>query len=222
MLRTSDDWINQYQKKGALWLHDGNSKRPHALLTSGNHSSGFFNSELVMEDSLILDDACSDLVELLRQHGLILNDVDRVVGPAMGAITLAHDISRHIGRDRGRFCLRAYTEKETDGDSKLMVFRKTMIRPGERVLPAEDVLTTGGSVDLTATAVTNVGGIVLSFVAVLVNRSGLTEVKGKKIVALIDRPMPMWTPDQCPLCQEGSEAIRPKGVENWNRLNAAY
>ena len=60
------------------------------------------------------------------------------------------------------------------------------------------------------------------FVAVLVNRSGLTEVGGKKIVALIDRPMPMWTPDECPLCKAGSEAIRAKGSENWARLKATY
>ena len=86
----------------------------------------------------------------------------------------------------------------------------------------EDVLTTGGSVDLTAEAVTNAGGVVLPFVIILVNRSGLTEVNGKKIVALIDRPMPMWTPDECPLCKQGSEALRPKGTENWDRLNAEY
>ena len=92
--------------------------------------------------------------------------------------------------------------------------------PNQSILLCEDVLTTGGSVDLAATAVTNAGGIVLPFILVLVNRSGLTEANGKKIVALIDRPMPMWTPEECPLCKQGSEAIRPK--DNWMRLNAAY
>lgn len=144
MLRSADGWISQYQQKGALWIHDGNPQRPHALLTSGKHSNGFFNSELVMEDSILLDEACFDLLKLLEGEGVTLNDVDRVVGPAMGAITLAHDISRHIGRARDRFCLRAYTEKATDGDEKLMVFKKTAIREGERILAAEDVLTTGG------------------------------------------------------------------------------
>lgn len=220
MLRSADSWISQYQQKGALWIHDGNPQRPHALLTSGKHSNGFFNSELVMEDSILLDEACFDLVKLLEREDLVLNDVDRVVGPAMGAITLAHDISRHIGRARDRFCLRAYTEKEPAGNSFVMQFKKTKIRPGERILAVEDVLTTGGSVNLTADAVELDGGTVLPFVAVLVNRSGLTEASGKKIVALIDRPMPMWVADECPLCKEGSEAIRPKGTENWGRLNA--
>lgn len=222
MHRNTDSWIRQYQQKGALWLHDENPRRPHALLTSGKHSDGFFNSELVMEDSFLLGEACSDLLELLRENGLALNDVDRVVGPAMGAITLAHDISRHIGRERSRLCLRAYTEKETYIDRKIMVFKKTSIHLGEDILLTEDVLTTGGSVDLTANAVNEAGGNVLPFVAVLVNRSGLKEVDGKKIVALIDRTMSTWSANECPLCKEGSEAIRPKGIENWNRLNTSY
>ena len=84
----------------------------------------------------------------------------------------------------------------------------------------EDVLTTGGSVDLTIDAVESSGGAVMPFILVLVNRSGLTEASGKKIITLINRPMPMWIPDECPLCREGSEAIRPK--DNWARLNASY
>ena len=216
------NWIEQYSQKGALWIHDGNPKRPHALLTSGKHSSGFFNSELVLEDSFLLDSACVELSMELRKQGLDLGEVDRVVGPAMGAITIAHEMAYHIAVHSKRSCLRAYTEKETDGDSKKMVFKRTSIHQGERILLVEDVLTTGGSVDLTAEAVTNAGGVVLPFVIILVNRSGLTEVNGKKIVALIDRPMPMWTPDECPLCKQGSEALRPKGTENWDRLNAEY
>ena len=223
MPTASDKWKRRYGEKGALWIHDTNPLRPHALLTSGKHSSGFFNSELVMEDSLLLDDATHELVLLLARQGLVVNDVDRVVGPAMGAITLAHDVARHISEERTNgICLRAYTEKEGEGESKSMVFKKTTIRPGEHVLAVEDVLTTGGSVELTARAVRGGQGIVLPYVAVLVNRSGLVEVDGMKIVALIDHSMPTWEAAECPLCKQGSEALRPKGVENWTRLNAKY
>ena len=92
--------------------------------------------------------------------------------------------------------------------------------PNKRVLLCEDVLTIGGSVELTAEATMAAGARVLQYLLVLVNRSGLAEVGGKKIVALINRPMPMWMPEECPLCKAGSEAIRPK--DNWTRLNAAY
>lgn len=215
-------WTSEYKESGALWIHDQNPKRPHALLTSGNHSNGFFNSEIVMENAPLLDQACSDLVTLLKDSGLNVHQVDRVVGPAMGAITLAHNIALQIGKQCKRRCFRAYTEKETEGNAKLMVFKRTSIRPAEVILMVEDVLTTGGSVVLTETAIAANQACVAPFIAVLVNRSGLKEVNGKKIVALIDQPMPMWSPEACPLCKEGSEAIRPKGTENWDRLNAEY
>lgn len=220
MIRDTQGWIEKYQQKRALWIHDGNPKRPHALLTSGKHSNGFFNSEVVMEDPALLDEACFNLLFLLKQEGLNLSQVDRVVGPAMGAITLAHDLARHIAQEKKRPCLRAYTQKEMDGDKKKMVFKRTTIKPGENVLTVEDVVSTGGSVKSMVNAVVEPGGNVLPFVAVLVNRSGLTKVSEKKIVALIDRPMRMWVEDQCPLCKAGSEAIRPKDTENWERLNA--
>jgi orotate phosphoribosyltransferase len=207
-----------YESCKAFWLHDGNPKRPHALLTSGKHSNGFFNSELVMESPTILDSACRDLVKLLHDQGLVTHNVNRVVGPAMGAITLAHDLARHITLETRHPCLRAYTEK----DNGVMVFKKTVIQSDESIILCEDVITTGGSVDLTADAVAKAGGNVLPFIATLVNRSGLTTVGEKRIIALIECPMPMWTLNECPLCKEGSEVIRPKEKENWARLTASY
>lgn len=229
MPRTHNQWLEKYTKRGALWVHDGNPKRPHVRLSKGGHSDGFFDSELVMEDPALLEEACFDLVvKASSRQGLKLNasSVDRVVGPAMGAITMAHQIplcinaARHMLADR---CLRAYTEKLETATGIRMVFKRTWIKPGEYVLQCEDVVTTGSSVELTTKAVVEAGGIVLPFVLVLVNRSGLEEVGKQKIVALIDMPMNNWAPNECPLCQAGSEVLHPaKQVENWTRLNAEY
>lgn len=222
-VRDSPDtyWRKKYQEKEALWVHDGDAKRPHALLRAGNHSSGFFNSELVMEDPLVLDEATRNLVESAKCHfwkrGWFKNPL-RVVGPAMGAITLAHDLARHFGSYCE--CRRAYTEKSDDGAT--MVFSRTTISRGEHVLLCEDVITTGRSIELSLQAVERAGGIVLPLVLALVNRSAFTEVSGKKIIALVDHPMPVWKPNECPLCAQHSEAIRPKYIGNWERLNAVY
>lgn len=225
-MRDMRGWIQTYKERDALWIHDGKFLRPHALLSSGMHSGGFFNSELVMDDPCLLDDACQALLERLMEEGFDINDVHRVVGPAMGAITIAHDLARRIGRRRGRPCLRGYTEKqkveEGARDTHLMIFNRTTIRPGEMILPVEDVVTTGGSIMATITAVAANFAWVAPFVATLVNRSGRTKFGDQKIVALIDQPMPTWTPEACPLCKEGSKAIKPKGAENWARLNAQY
>lgn len=223
MLRTQDGWIEEYRKKGALWIHDGNQKRPHALLTSGKHSNGFFNSRLVIPDEVLLRDAVADLLEQFGEEGGDFTEIESVVGPQTGATRLAELISDQLNayaRDDVTFW--ASPAKNEQGGKKLMVFGdddRRLVR-GQYVLLCEDVLTTGGSVDLAVDAVEEVGGSVMPFVLVLVNRSGLTEVSGRQVVALIDRPMPMWTPLECPLCKQGSEAVRPK--DNWDRLNESY
>ena len=176
-----------------------------------------------MEDPLLMDRACADLLKCLRRSGLDIERIDRVVGPAMGAITVAHDLARHISRKRLRPCMCAYTEKFTTADqANNMFFKRTKLRPGESILLVEDVLTTGNSLELAAAAVTLQQGIVGPLVGVLVNRSGLEQLNDRKIIALIDHPMPMWKPEDCPLCKQGSDAIRPKGTENWARLNVDY
>ena len=227
MIRTMDQWIEQYREKDALWIHDGNPKRPHALLTSGKHSNGFFNSRLVIPDETLLCDAASDLLELLANSGEATGlGITMVVGPQTGATKLAELISKQVPNYTGEECFWASPTKNEEDGKKSMVFstEDLVVLSGQSVLPCDDVLTTSGSVGLTTTAVTAAGGIVLPFVLVLVNRSGLTDANGKKIIALIDHPMPMWNPESngCPLCVAGSEAIRPKGKEEWARLNAAY
>lgn len=214
-------WIDAYQRRGALWIHDGNSKRPHALLTSGKHSDGFFNSGIVTEEPSLIINASRDLAGAVAEE-IVTGSINYVVGPALGAIVLAHCTAQALNDARYTLqpCKSTFTEKDATG---AMVLKRTSFQENDMILPVEDVLTTGGSVERTIEAVTQAGGRVAPVVAVLVNRSGLTEVKGgRKIVALIDRSMPMWTPEECPLCKQGSEALRPKGAENWARLNAAY
>ena len=205
-------------------MHDGNIRRPHAILASLKHSGGFFNSELVMEDAALLAEACSNILHKLERAGLVLSEVDRVVGPAMGAITIAHEIARQISEGTGHRCLRAYPIKVDDRtDHKTMRFDKTTIKKGERVLGCEDVSTTKKSIMLAMDAVTSLGGIILPFTAMLVNRSGFDDVNGSKIIALITQHLPTWEAEECPLCKAGSEAIAEvKKPANWARLTAAY
>lgn len=222
MLRTTEEWIKQYQKRDALWIHDGNLKRPHALLTSGKHSNGFFNSRLVIPHEELLRDAASDLLELfIRQEGDILK-VRVVVGPETGATKLSKLLSYKVMEYTREDCFWVSPAKnETDGKKSMILSEKDILMlPGKCILLCEDVITTGGSIDLTENAVISAGGMVLPYILTLVNRSGLKEINGKKIIALIDHPMPMWEPDECPLCKNGSSAVRPK--ENWAALNAKY
>lgn len=223
MLRTQDRWIEEYRKKDALWIHDGNPKRPHALLTSGKHSSGFFNSRLVIPDEVLLRDAASDLLELFADQGGDFTRIQGVVGPQTGATRLAQLISEQVSAYTRGECFWASPAKDEQGGKKSMIFssEERELVHSQYVLLCEDVLTTGGSVDLSVDAVEGAGGAAMPFILVLVNRSGLAEVGGRKIVSLINHHMPIWEPGACPLCWvKGSDAVRPK--ENWAQLNAQY
>ena len=224
MLRTSEDWIEEYQKKKALWFHDGNPLRPHALLASGKHSNGFFNSRLVITDEQLLREAANDLIFLYIQLAEDIENIDRVVGPQSGATKLSEFISDEVYELRGRNCRFASPAKREGLYEKEMFFdgASETVFPGENVLLCEDVLTTGGSVELASDTVVKKGGILLPFVVVLVNRSDQKRVNNKKIICLINRHMPIWQSEACPLCKDGSEAIYPKDEANWARLNATY
>jgi orotate phosphoribosyltransferase len=223
MYRTTEEWTAEYKKKGALWIHSGKVKAPHALLASNNHSSGFFNSRLVIADERLLHEAGCDLIERFLIEGGRLDLFDGVVGPETGATLLAKLISEEVSLRIGIGRYDASPAKYEQEGIKSMVFSDEDRGPvsGSNVLLCEDVLTTGGSIDLAVRAVTSLGGTTLPFVLVLVNRSGLEKVNGRRVLALIDRHMPMWSPGDCPLCAQGSESIRPKG-DNWARLNADY
>jgi len=207
-------WFDAFSQLGALWVHDGNPKRPHALLTSGKHSNGFFNASKVVEYPQALKEACFHI--FTAENMKLFARPMIVIGSALGAITIAHVIAELFGARCG------FTEPDIvviDGE-KQMVLKRFSVNSHDRVLVVEDVITTGDTTRKTIDAIEKQGAEVLPVVCVLVNRSGMSHLDGRRILALIDHPMPMWKPDECPLCKAGSEAVRPKG--NWDKLNGEY
>ena len=101
-----------------------------------------------------------------------------------------------------------------------MKLKRFDILPGSNALVVEDVFTTGETTRQTITALEEKGIVIWPIIGVLVNRSGENCLNGRQVVALIDRPMPIWSAEDCPLCKQGSEAIRPKA--NWTQLTAQY
>jgi orotate phosphoribosyltransferase len=225
MHRDQAGWIKLYEDKGALWIHDGNPKRPHALLTSGSHSSGFFNSGIATEDPTHLLEAAQDLLELLLGQNFgpginPMNVANCIIGPAKGATRLVRILSEEMAGLTLRACTWASPAKADDGTMRFSAEERVRIIRTNSMF-AEDVVTTGGSVSRTALAARKAGvSLTLPFVLVIVNRSGSAKTEdGINITALINRYLPTWTPEECPLCKAGSRAIRPK--DNWAALTAA-
>ena len=213
-MRTTEEWINVFSEMVALWIHDGNPERPHALLTSGKHSNGFFNASKVIVNPSILKEACLDIVKGNRGDVPEHSRGDMVIGSALGAITIAHVMAELLNATCG------FTEPVVANGEKTMQLKRFSIESAERILPVEDVISTGDTTLKTIAELKQKGAIIHPVVIVLVNRSGKEYLDQYKIISLIDHPMPMWKAEDCPLCQQGSEEIRPKC--NWDKLTGDY
>ena len=114
---------------------------------------------------------------------------------------MAYEIARHLNARA------VFTERDSSG--KMVLRRGFSITPANKVLIAEDVLTTGGSVKevielLQKDGVTPVG------VACLVDRSTQKiDFGGIKHESLIKLDIPAFREEDCPLCQEGISIVKP-------------
>ena len=169
----------------------------HFELRSGLHSNQFFQCALVLQYPRIAGQLCVALVEKMKEELKNL-EIDTVIAPAMGGITIGHDVARALGV---RFI---FVEKE-DNELKLRRFK---IKKGERFVIAEDVVTRGGRVQETIDIVNENGGVVAA-IGILVNRSGGKAKFEAPLVSLLDIEPITYDPSDCPLCKEGLELVHP-------------
>lgn len=137
-----------------------------------------------------------------------------VIGSALGACDLSFELGRILR------CKRGFTESVEEDGKKTIALKRFDIPVDKYVLVVEDVFTTGGTTEQSISTIEKKGVTVWPVLGVIVNRSDKSRLGDRRVVSLIDKPMPMWVPEECPLCKAGSEAIRPEG--NWDRLTARY
>ena len=170
----------------------------HFELRSGLHSNQFFQCALLLQYPRIAGEVCEALVEKIKAT-LGELEIDTVIAPALGGISVGHEVGRALGV---RF---VFVEKDANGD---LLMRRFKINKGERFLVAEDVITRGGRVQETVDIVKAHGGIVQA-IGVLVNRSGGKAQFDAPLVSLLEMEPVTWEPADCPLCKEGLPLIHP-------------
>ncbi|MFA7252614.1 MAG: phosphoribosyltransferase family protein [Candidatus Paceibacterota bacterium] len=224
-------WPEQFKKMGAIWRHDGNHLKPHVKFSAnGNHGGSYFNSRMVTKNATILNHAATELVGKLRfnhydpRNRIGLDDVDLVVGPAMGACSLVVCVALNITHWCGREDVEMVHVNigQYQAGRKSVIFDHPAIQPGKRVLIVDDGLTTGGTTRLIAKAIERAGGIVLPVMLVMINSCGEDVLDGRSIISLVKEELPTWAPVECPLCAAGSEALLLSAQEagNWALLTS--
>ena len=83
-----------------------------------------------------------------------------------------------------------------------------MLQPDQHVLVVEDVWTTGGSTQEAIHVVEEAGGRVVAAGA-LIDRSGGEIEFSVESNALIELKIASYEPEDCPLCRQGSAAVKP-------------
>ncbi|MBO8141654.1 MAG: orotate phosphoribosyltransferase [Firmicutes bacterium] len=161
----------------------------HFLLTSGRHSNQYVEKFRLLERPDLTERLLSDLARRFRSM-----NVEVVLGPAVGGIIVAYEMARQLG-------VRAVFAEREGG--RLTLRRGFRLRPGERCLVVEDVVTTGGSVREAVAVAQRAGGDVAG-VALLVDRSGGRALNlGVPVEYLVAFEAPSWDPAECPLCRQG-------------------
>lgn len=183
-------------EKEVLQIYEatGGLLRGHFLLTSGLHSDTYLQSALVLQHPSHAESLCRELAKPFRGDG-----VQVVLAPAIGGILVAHEVARAL---QAR-CL--FAERE---DGVMRLRRGFAVRPGERCLVVEDVITTGGSTREVIKVVEEARGALVG-VGALIDRSGGTATFSVKKIALATLSVPTYKPEDCPLCKAGTPAVKP-------------
>ena len=181
----------------------------HFKLSSGNHSQYYLQSAKVLEDPKTAKLLADALAVQINESGL---QIDTVCAPALGGLIAGFALATALDK-------RSIFAERVNGE--MQIRRGFEIKPGERVLVCEDIITTGGSALEAARAIEALGGEVVAFAALanrgfckrdgssLERKENCSLPQNKPLFALADFDFEMYAPDNCPLCQGGSEAIKP-------------
>ncbi|MFB0515556.1 MAG: orotate phosphoribosyltransferase [Candidatus Neomarinimicrobiota bacterium] len=188
------DLLDLLQKSGALL-------EGHFLLTSGLHSDRYIEKFRLLERPDSLDAAAEAMAADIRP-----DDVDVVLGAAVGGILLAGAVARVLGRRIPEGSIRTMFTERVDG---VMTLRRGFaLEPDDRVVVVEDIVTTGGSV-LELLEVVRRSGARVHRVVCLVDRSREGVDFGAPAKVLLRLPIATWEPGDCPLCKQGIPFIKP-------------
>ena len=188
---TKDQVIEEFRQAGALL-------EGHFLLSSGLHSAAYLQCARVMMDARRGARLCQALAERIRE-GLGAEAIDMVVSPAMGGVVVGYEMGRQLGVPA------MFTERV---DNLLILRRGFALSPGQRVLMAEDIVTTGKSSRECIECITQNGGRVVA-ASCLIDRSDGAVDLGVPLFALAGFRLAAYEADQLPPELAALPAVKP-------------
>ncbi|HEV8591166.1 MAG TPA: orotate phosphoribosyltransferase [Pyrinomonadaceae bacterium] len=166
----------------------------HFILSSRLHSPNYLQCALALQ----FPADAAKFGRAIAEHFLDAG-IETVASPAIGGLVIGYAVAQALNL---RFI---WTERQ---DGVMTVRRGFTIKPGEKILVVEDVITTGGSTRECIAALEGNGGKVIGAASIIDRSNGKVDV-GVPRISLVSLDVPSYNPEECPLCLNGEEAVKP-------------
>ena len=192
-----EELLKMFEAAGAI-------RHGHFELSSGLHSGTYVQCALVLQYPRFAEKLGQALAALFSDAR-----IDAVVSPAMGGLIIGQEVARalpELKQSSGGGTPALFVERDASG---MMALRRGFsLAHDQHVLVVEDVWTTGGSTQEAIRVVEEAGARVVAAGA-LIDRSGGKVDFEVETQSLIQLPIASYEEEDCPLCREGSVAVKP-------------
>ena len=166
----------------------------HFLLTSGKHSDRYCQCAKLLQ----YPDRAATVLAVVADQVKDLG-ATAIIGPAMGGVVVAYELARQLGLP-GMFTERV--------DGVMTLRRGFALQPGQKVLIAEDVVTTGKSTLETKLAIEQAGGEVIGLCCIVDRRGPGVELP-YPLYSATSLKVQTFDADKCTLCDKQVPIEKP-------------
>jgi len=166
----------------------------HFILSSGLHSPKYLQCALALQFPF---DA-TKFGKAIAEH-FVNSEIETVASPAIGGLVIGYAVAQALNV---RFI---WTERQ---NGEMTLRRGFSVRENEKILVVEDVITTGGSTRECIEALEKNGAKVVNAASIIDRSNGAVDV-GVPRISLVNMDVPSYKPEDCPMCAEGIEAVKP-------------
>ena len=201
-MMTEEEILNIFADTGALLTG-------HFELRSKLHSDRYFQCANVLRYPRIAAKLCDEVVAKMNA-ACDIGKIDGVISPAVGGILVGHEVARAL--DTKCVFAEKVQAEGVDATGKpitKLAMRRFTLKPGERYVVAEDVVTKGGRVQETIDLVKAAGAEVAAVVLLVDRSKGSVKFGDIPMFSLVQIQPTTWEPASCPLCAAGGHPVHP-------------
>ena len=192
------------------FLDTGALLEGHFELRSKLHSDRYFQCANVLRYPRIAEKLCREVTARAVKSGKLGKRIDGVISPAVGGILVGHEVARSL--DVKCVFAEKVQGEGVDATGKPvtnLAMRRFALKPGERYVVAEDVVTKGGRVQETVDLVRAAGAEVAAIVLLVDRSMGAVKFGDVPMFSLVQIQPTTWEPAECPLCAAGDKPVHP-------------